>query len=148
MQKKPIALVVAILLLSMGAWGSFNLLRPTKATHLLDMGIMCGGTVDKTPGESFTVKIHFRNTGTIRDVWRIAVTFESNNWAWKSDERSLELESGEKKKLIWEGRVPGDADLDSMGRLIVYYDDEFIALNWWIHVTGYSELCVVSSNVY
>lgn len=140
MQKKTIAFVIIVLLLLIGAWGSLLIPRPTNATPFLDMRTMCeGGTVDKTPGESFMVKIRFRNAGTIADTWKIAITFESNNWTWKSVERSLELDTGEKKTLIWEGKVPDNADLDSVGRLIVYYDDEFIALNWWIH--DFSQPC-------
>jgi len=43
--------------------------------------------------------------------------------------------------------VPCDAPVDSLARLIVYYNDSFTPLNWWIHVVSNAELTITSSSV-
>ena len=49
--------------------------------------------------------------------------------------------------MTWEGIIPNDAPLDTLARLVVYYDDTFIALNWWIHIVAGAELSITSSCV-
>jgi hypothetical protein len=36
--------------------------------------------------------------------------------------------------LTWEGTVPANASVGSVARRVVYYNDSFQALDWWIHV--------------
>ncbi len=145
MQKKTVG-VVAITLLALATLSIVYLLRPTQAT-LLEYETTCSGTVNKKPGESFTVTITFKNKGTSEGTWRVAVTFEGDNWTWKGEEKELTLKPSEKKTLTWEGNVPEDAAVDSVAHLIVYYGDKFVALNWWVHVVSGAELSIVDSKV-
>jgi hypothetical protein len=146
MQKKLFALLV-IMLLAGGTLGAVYFFKPTKATNSLDLEVTCKKTVDKKPDESFTVEITFKNKGTTEGTWKVAVAFEGDSWTWKGEEKQLTLEAGEKETLTWEGVVPEDAAVDSVARLIVYYDNEFTALNWWIHVIPNAELAIVHSKV-
>jgi hypothetical protein len=59
----------------------------------------------------------------------------------------LTLEPCHTKTSTWNGTVPEDAPIDSMARLIVYYDDSFEPLDWWIHVIDGAELTITSSTV-
>ena len=145
MQKKAIAIVITILLV-LGTLSIVYLFKQTQAVPL-DMEIRCGGTVDKKPGESFIVKITFKNKGTVEGMWKISVTFEGDDWTWKGEEKLLTLKPCETKTLTWEGNVPEEAAVDSVARLIVYYDNDFVALNWWIKVIPGAELCIVDSKV-
>lgn len=145
-QKKAIS-IATIILLAVGTLGTVYLFRPTQAVSPLDMEITCGGTVDKKPGESFIVEITFKNKGTTKGTWKIAVTFEDDDWTWKGEKKLLTLKPCKRKTLMWEGSVPEDAAVDSVARLIVYYDDDFVALNWWIHIISGAELCIVNSKV-
>lgn len=145
MQKKAFAMVI-LFLLALGSLGAAYTFETTRA-DTLDMETKCEGTVDKKPGEFFTAKITFKNKGTTEGSWEIAVTFEGDTWTWKGEKKSITLEPGEKKTLSWEGDVPEDAPVDSVARLIVYYDNEFAALNWWIHIIPDAELCIVYSEV-
>jgi len=106
-----------------------------------------GGVVDKTPGEDFTVKITFKNTGESEGVWSVNIAFEGESWSWSGIAQNLTLKPCHKKTLTWNGSVPEDATIDSMARLIVYYDDSFQPLNWWIHVIDGAELTITSSTV-
>ena len=145
-KKKP-TLTVAIIILALLVTLSITyLFKPSKSASL-DFDMLCSGTVDKKPGESFTVKITFKNKGTGEGTWNTAVNFEGDYWIWKGERKELALESDEKEILKWEGNVPVDAEVDSIARLIVYYDGDYLALNWWIHVISGAELCVVDSKV-
>lgn len=106
-----------------------------------------GGVVDKTPGEDFTVKITFKNTGESEGVWSVNIAFEGESWSWSGTAQKLTLKPCHKKTLTWKGSVPEDASIDSMARLIVYYNDSFQPLNWWIHVINEAELTITSSTV-
>ncbi len=145
MQRKLFAVPIIILLV-LGTFSVAYLLKPTRA-DLLDAEVDRKGTIDKKPGESFTVKITFKNKDTSKGTWNIAVTFEGDHWNWKGEEKQLTLKPGEKKTLVWEGDVTDDAAVDSVARLVVYYDDSFVALNWWIHVISGAELYIVDSEV-
>ncbi len=101
----------------------------------------------KRLGESFEVEITFKNKGTREGSWRIAVAFESEAWNWAGEQRDLALEPDERETLTWEGIMPDDAIVDSVARLIVYFDNEFEALNWWIQVLPGAELAIVDSRV-
>jgi len=113
--------------------------------------LACSGTnngvVDKTPSETFTVEITFKNTGTTKGAWTINVAFEGESWTWSGTPQTLTLEPSHKKTLTWDGNVPEDAPIDSMARLIVYYNDSFVPLDWWVHVVSGAELSITSSNV-
>ncbi len=145
MQKKALGITIFILL-ALGTLSAAYYLQPSQATRP-DIETQCTGIVDKKPSEAFTVRIAFKNKGTTEGTWRVAVTFEGNSWTWESEEKLLTLRAGEKKALVWEGQVPEDAPIDSIARLIVYYNGEFVALNWWIHVVPGAELCIMDSRV-
>jgi hypothetical protein len=105
------------------------------------------GVVDKVAGEAFTVKITFKNIGKTEGNWSVNIAFEDNCWSQVGTPQNLVLQPGETATLIWEGAVPANATINSMARLVVYYDDSFRALNWWIHVVPGAELCIKSSTV-
>jgi len=144
--QKEVTAIVVIILLTLGTLGVVSIFMPTQAVSL-DFETMCEGTVDKKPGESFTIKITFKNKGTTEGTWKITVTFEGEDWTWKGEEKQLTLKSYKTKTLTWEGNVPEDAAIDTVARLVVYYDSEFATLNWWIHVIPDAELYIIDSKV-
>ena len=103
--------------------------------------------VDKAAGDAFTVKITFKNTGKTEGNWSINIAFEDNVWSQVGTPQNLMLDAGETKTLTWNGMVPANATVGSTARLVVYYDDSFKALNWWIHVVPGAELTIKSSIV-
>ena len=105
------------------------------------------GVVHKNRGDSFTVSITFQNTGSSDGSWTVNVVFEGDSWNWKGTDKSLTLNSNEKKTLVWTGTVPSNAPVNSIARLVVYYDGSFKALDWWIQVVPNAVLSVQSSNV-
>ena len=105
------------------------------------------GVVDKAAGDDFTVTITFENTGKTDGNWSVNIAFEDEVWSQVGIAQNLVLEPGETKTLTWNGVVPANATLDSVARLVVYYDDGFKALNWWIHVVPGAELTIKSSSV-
>jgi len=137
---------VTVILITLGLLSNTYVLEPTHANPL-GIESLCGGTVEKKPGESFIVKISFKNKGTTRGSWGVAITFEGDYWTWKGEGRLLTLDPGETKTVTWEGNVPKDAVLDSIARLVVYYDDGFEVLRWWIRVVFDAELSVIYSRV-
>jgi hypothetical protein len=48
---------------------------------------------------------------------------------------------------VWSGVVPINATLGSVARLVVYYEDSYKALDWWIRVVPGAELTIQSSAV-
>jgi len=106
-----------------------------------------GGVVDKTPCEDFKVKITFKNTGKGEGTWSVNIAFEGESWIWRGASQILTLKPCQTKTLTWNGNVPCDASVDSQARLIVYYNDSFMPLDWWIHVVAGAELTVTSSTV-
>jgi hypothetical protein len=103
--------------------------------------------VDKTVGDDFTVKITFQNTGKTEGTWSINIAFEDEVWSQLGTPQNLTLGPGQTKTLIWNGVVPVNATVGSIARLVVYYNDGFKALNWWIHVVPGAELTIKSSSV-
>lgn len=103
--------------------------------------------VDKTAGDNFTVKITFKNAGETKGSWSVNIAFEDDVWSQVGMPQDLILNSGETETLTWCGVVPATATVDSMARLVVYYNDSFKALNWWIHVVSGAELTIESSSV-
>jgi hypothetical protein len=103
--------------------------------------------VDKAAGDDFTVKITFQNTGKTEGTWSINIAFEDEVWSQVGTPQNLTLGPGQTKTLTWNGIVPANATVGSMARLLVYYDDGFKALNWWIHVVPGAELTIKSSSV-
>lgn len=145
--KRYLALSLAIALIV--AVASYSL--TTTANSLVVAQPECCSencVVDKTQGQTFTVKICFKNTGGIEGSWSVNVAFEGDLWVWTGCAQNVTLKAGETKALIWAGSVPCDAPNDSMGRLVVYYDDSFTALNWWVHVVPNAELSISSSCVW
>jgi len=105
------------------------------------------GVVDKAAGEAFTVKITFKNIGKAEGNWSVNIAFEDASWSQVGTPQNLVLQPGKTATLIWNGIVPANATVNSMARLVVYYDDSFKALNWWIRVVPGAELCIKSSTV-
>ena len=105
------------------------------------------GVVDKTSSEAFTVEIVFKNDGKGSGMWTVNTVFEGQSWIWKGTAQTLALKPSQKKTLIWSGSVPENATVNSIARLIVYYNDTFIPLDWWIHVVSEAELTITSSTV-
>jgi len=110
--------------------------------------LACGnGVVDKTPCEAFIVKITFKNTGKTEGTWSVNIAFEGEAWTWSGTPQTLALKPYKTKTLAWNGSVPCNAPVGSVARLIVYYNDSFAPLNWWIHVVPSAELTIASSTV-
>jgi hypothetical protein len=105
------------------------------------------GVVQKNRGDTFTVSITFQNTGNSDGSWTVNVVFEGASWNWKGTDKTLTLNANEKKTLVWTGIVPSNAPVNSLARLVVYYDDSFEALDWWIQVAPNAVLCIQSSSV-
>jgi hypothetical protein len=144
-EKKHIIALTTLLIIT-GMLIVIQSFQPTQAIPL-EVESCCGGIVEKKPGESFTVKISFKNKGITYGHWGVAITFEGDYWTWKGEERILVLDSGETETITWEGTVPGDAPADSIGRLVVYYGDSFELMRWWIQVVSDAELGIVYSRV-
>ncbi|MCK4313465.1 hypothetical protein KAW04_01740 [Candidatus Bathyarchaeota archaeon] len=136
-----LSLAVAILIV-MG-----NFLAICSDSHPLACLACEGGVVDKTPCEIFTVTITFKNTGKTEGSWSINIAFEDEAWSWSGTPQTLTLKRCHKKTLTWTGTVPEDAPIGSVARLIVYFDDSFEPLGWWIHVIDGAELTITSSMV-
>jgi hypothetical protein len=105
------------------------------------------GVVDKAPCEIFTVTISFKNTGSTEGTWSVNIAFEGEKWTWNGTAETLALKPSKTKTLTWNGSVPCDAPIDSVSRLIVYYNNSFTRLDWWIHVVSAAELTITSSTV-
>ena len=101
--------------------------------------------VDKAAGDAFTVKISFKNTGKTTGIWSINIAFENSVWSQIGIPKNLTLSPGQTETLKWDGVVPDNATVGSVARLVVYYDDSYKALNWWIHVVPGAELTIKSS---
>jgi hypothetical protein len=105
------------------------------------------GVVDKVARGTFTVEITFKNMGTTEGKWSVNIAFEGEKWSWKGLQQNLTLKPNITRKLVWNGSVPEDAPADTVARLVVYYDDSFLGLDWWIHVVPGAQLTVTSSTV-
>ena len=105
------------------------------------------GVVNKAAGDEFTVKITFKNTGSAKGNWSVNIAFEDEVWSQTGIAQNLVLNPGETETLTWTGAVPANAAVDSVARLVVYYNDSFKTLNWWIHVVPGAELFIKSSSV-
>ena len=99
-------------------------------------------TVDKAASDAFTVKITFKNTGKTTGTWSINIAFEDDSWSMVGTPQNLTLKPGRTETLTWNGVVPANATVGSVARLVVYYDNGFKALNWWIHVVPGVELSI------
>ena len=141
--KKKLSLIVfsAVLLIIM-----FNF-SFTNATDPLEFSEKRSEVVEKVQGEVFTVEIGFKNTGKNEGRWNISIVFEGEHWFQIGNSQYLELEPSEEKIMSWTGIVPTDAPLDSVARLVVYFEDSFKPLNWWIYVVPGAELTIKSSCV-
>ena len=93
------------------------------------------------------MKITFKNTGKTVGTWSVNKAFKGEKWTWTGTPQILTLKPCKTKTLTWNGTVPSDAPIDSVARLIVYYDNSFVPLDWWIHVVPGAELTITSSTV-
>lgn len=132
---------VAILMLMIGV------LAANQPNEILMVSACASRIVDKTTGQAFTVEIAFKNTGKTDGTWSVNVAFEGEKWVWIGAPQNLTLEKDETRTLTWQGEIPANGTVDSVARLVVYYDDSFTALNWWIHVVPPAELAITSSTV-
>jgi hypothetical protein len=127
----------------------FTLSTPITTRAVLN--VQCDpktNVVDKRQGETFNVKVVFKNTGEVNGTWSVNVSFEGeSNWSWKGVQQTLVLEPSKMATLTWSGDVPADAEVGSTARLIVYFNDKFVSQNWWIHVLAGEELKIFSSEV-
>ncbi|NIO36179.1 hypothetical protein GTO27_00585 [Candidatus Bathyarchaeota archaeon] len=105
------------------------------------------GVVEKIPGESFEVEIKLKNAGSIKTTWSVNIAFEGRNWFWTGASKILTLEPCKSESLIWTGEIPEDAEIWTVARLVVYYNESFESLDWWIRVIGDVEPSIISSNV-
>jgi hypothetical protein len=119
----------------------------TGASESLAISSHDNGVVPKAPGDDFTVKITFKNTGKTEGDWSVTVVFEGESWVWKGSSQNLTLDAGNTKTLTWTGLVPDNATINSVARLVVYYGDSFKTLDWWIRVIPSAELSIQSSSV-
>ena len=120
----------------------------TGATDSIAVSSTEKGVVNKGQGDGFTVKIVFKNTGKAEGTWSVNVVFEGESWLWKGEAQNLTLKGEAAKTLSWTGVVPSDAAVNSVARLVVYYGDDFKALDWWILVVPSAELTILSSSVH
>jgi len=134
----PLAVVFLVAIMSISIAGSSDRLACLPG---------CGGVVDKAPNGVFVVEVAFKNTGNTAGSWSVNVAFEGDSWNWVGGAQVLTLEPCAVRTLTWNGTVPASAPLDSMARLIVYYGDSFVAMNWWIHVVPSAQLSIASSSV-
>lgn len=142
MKKKIIFLCVSVALVAVIVNLSF-----TGATDVVEISSHEDGVVTKARGDDFTVKVTFKNTGNSDGTWTVTPVFEGESWTWKGTAQTLTLNAGSTKTLTWNGVVPNGAALNSVARLVVYYDDSFKALDWWIRVASNAELAIQSSTV-
>ena len=106
-----------------------------------------GRIVEKAQGEAFIVEMTFKNTGENDGTWSVNIAFECESWSWSGTSQNLTLKPCSKKALTWNGDVPEDAPMDSVARLIVYYDGSYETLDRWIHVINSAELTITSNTV-
>ena len=143
MKTKRYALLLLTIVLAI-VIANFSL---TNATDSLVFSHNDNSVVNKNRGEAFTVKINVKNTGGNEGNWSINITFEGEAWSWTGTAKNITLGAGDTKTLTWDGTVPANAQVGSVARLVVYYNDYFKALNWWIQVVPNSELAIMSSYV-
>ena len=142
MKKKYVFLFLAIALVAV-----IVNLSLTRATDSIEFSTHNNGVITKANGEDFTVKVTFKNTGKTQGSWSVNVVFEGDAWIWKGTTQNLALNAGSTKTLTWDGMVPDNATINSVARLVVYYDDSYKALDWWIQVVPGAELSIQSSYV-
>ena len=105
------------------------------------------GVVDKRQREAFTVKITLKNTGNTDGTWSVNIALEGDSWSWRGAPQRLTLKPNSTKTVVWNGSVPSDAAVRSVARLVAYYDDSFVRLNWWIRVVSGGEIAIISSTL-
>lgn len=142
MKKKFILLVFSAVLLIAIVNLSF-----TNATDALEVTEKRKEVVEKVQGEAFTVEIGFKNIGKNEGKWNINIVFEGDTWSQEGNSQEIELKPNEGKTLSWTGTIPDDAPINTLARLVIYYEDSFKVLNWWILVVPGAELSITSSCV-
>lgn len=142
--KKLIYIMVTILTVTSFLLISVN--STTTCTDKLSIDNTCKGVVNKKPGEHFTVEITFKNTGGTEGTWSVNICFEGD-WIWKGNAQTLTLAPNKKKTLTWNGNVPQDAPIGSVARLVVYFDNDYKALDWWIIIVSDAQLSIIQSRV-
>jgi hypothetical protein len=103
------------------------------------------GVIDKHLGQEYAVEIAFKNTGTAENMWSVNIDFEAERWSFNGTARTIKLKPDQTKTLVWNGNVPRSAPIDSTVRLVVYYNDSFVPLNWWVHIVSDTEITIISS---
>ena len=139
--------VTALIILSLSTpllknFGSFK----EHSSGTLIVHASSSGTVNKHPGDPFTVTVTFKNVGDERGTWSVNVDFE-DGWVWKGTPKTITLDPGETITCTWNGNVPNDAPPGSTARLVVYYDDSYEPQDWWIYVLAGAQLDIISCSV-
>ncbi|MEM3377679.1 MAG: hypothetical protein QXV09_01110 [Candidatus Bathyarchaeia archaeon] len=123
-------------------------LAMTEEGSALTLANTYGDTVvNKIPGAPYKVSITFKNTGATEGIWVVNIALEGDIWSQAGTPKTLRLRAGESATLTWNGTVPANAPVDSVARLVVYYDDSFKALNWWIRIVSAAQLAIQSSSL-
>ena len=147
--RKTRYLAVSILTIVVAVALFYVLSTPTSTKAALN--VQCEpeeNVVDKEQGEAFIVNVTFKNTGDANGTWNVNAAFEGeSNWSWNGTPQMLTLKPSETATLTWMGNVPTEARVGSTVRLIVYFNDDFVPQNWWIHVIAGAELKIISSEV-
>ena len=148
MDKVRYLAIAVIIIVIIGAL-SYLFLTPPATSAVLN--VECEpetNVVGKRQGEAFTVKVKFKNAGNALGTWSVNVAFEGeSNWHWQGTPQTLTLKPSKTTTLTWTGNVPAEAEVDSIVRLIVYFDDQVEPQNWWIHVLAGAELKIIDSEV-
>jgi hypothetical protein len=144
MRKKQVLFFASIMMLVAVVVVNFSL---AGANDSVAFSSQDNGVVEKARGDAFTVTITFQNTGRAEGNWSVNVVFEGDSWSWVGAAKNLTLSADAKKTLTWNGAVPANATIGSVARLVVYYDDSFKALDWWIRIVPAAELTIKTSTV-
>ncbi|MEJ5328426.1 MAG: hypothetical protein WHU54_09315 [Candidatus Bathyarchaeia archaeon] len=141
-KKYVVAFFIAVLI-----FAAAHLWTTEKSSTLTLANIYGDAVVNKIPGEPFKVSITFKNIGATEGSWMVNIALEGDLWSQAGIPKELHLNPGETATLTWNGTVPVNAPVDSVVRLVVYYDDSFTALNWWIRVISAAQLSIQSSSL-
>lgn len=141
-RKYALAFFIAVL-----AVVAVHLATTTESSVLTFANNYGEAVINKVPGATYKVSITFKNIGTSEGSWNVNIALEGSAWSQTGTPKVLRLRPGETATLTWNGTVPANAPVDSIARLVVYYDDSFKALNWWIRVVSAAQLSIQASSL-
>jgi len=141
-RKYALAFFIAVLMVA-----ALQLATTTESNVLTFANNYGEAIVNKIPGATYKVSITFKNIGASEGSWNVNIALEGSAWSQTGTPKVLRLRSGETATLTWNGTVPANAPVDSVARPIVYYDDSFKALNWWIRVVSAVQVSIQASSL-